>query len=92
MRTISQTSKFKKDYKREAKRHHQVILDADLFPVLRMLANDESLSKKYRDHSLSGEYVKHRECHLRPDLLLIYKKPDKTTLRLVRLGSHGELF
>ena len=44
------------------------------------------------DHSLTGEYTNHRECHLKPDLLLIYKKPDEHTLRLVRLGSHSELF
>ena len=44
------------------------------------------------DHPLSGEYTNHRECHLKPDLLLIYKKPDDQTLRLVRVGSHSELF
>jgi mRNA interferase YafQ len=43
-------------------------------------------------HVLAGEYTGHRECHLKPDLLLIYKKPDETTLRFVRLGSHSELF
>jgi mRNA interferase YafQ len=56
------------------------------------LANDTALSNKYRDHLLAGEYTHHRECHLKPDLLLIYKKPDESTLRLVRLGSHSELF
>jgi mRNA interferase YafQ len=39
-----------------------------------------------------GEYTNHRECHLKPDLLLIYKKPDDSTLRLVRIGSHSEVF
>jgi len=43
-------------------------------------------------HVLAGEYTGHRECHLKPDLLLIYKKPDETRLRFVRLGSHSELF
>jgi mRNA interferase YafQ len=47
---------------------------------------------RYRDHALAGEYTAHRECHLKPDLLLIYKKPDETRLRFVRLGSHSELF
>lgn len=51
-----------------------------------------TLPDKYRDHGLTGEYTEHRECHLKPDLLLIYKKPDDATLRLVRLGSHSELF
>lgn len=92
MRTTSQTSQFKKDYKREAKGQHRTTLDVDLLPVLSLLATDQILPDKYRDHALTGEYTKHRECHLKPDLLLIYKKPDDTTLRLVRLGSHSELF
>jgi mRNA interferase YafQ len=41
---------------------------------------------------LAGEHTGHRECHLKPDLLLICKKPGETTLRFVRLGSHSELF
>ena len=56
------------------------------------LAKDESLASKYRDHSLGGAYAGHRECHLKPDLLLIYKKPDEVTVRFVRVGSHSELF
>ena len=43
------------------------------------------------DHPLSGEWSDHRDCHIRPDLILIYRKPDETSLELVRLGSHGEL-
>ncbi len=60
--------------------------------ISNMLAKDQSIPASYRDHALNGEYVKHRECHLKPDLLLIYSKPDDTTLRMVRLGSHSELF
>jgi mRNA interferase YafQ len=48
--------------------------------------------EKHRDHGLSGEWIDHRECHLKPDLLLIYRKPDAEILQLVRLGSHSELF
>ena len=92
MRTISQTSQFKKDYKRESKGRHRAALDVDLLAVLSLLATDRTLPDKYRDHGLTGEYTQHRECHLQPDLLLIYKKPDDATLRLVRLGSHSELF
>ena len=55
------------------------------------LANDEPLARRQRDHGLSGEWADHRECHVRPDLLLIYQKPDADTLLLVRLGSHAEL-
>ena len=43
------------------------------------------------DHGLSGEWSDHRDCHVKPDLVLIYQKPDAGTLRLVRLGSHSEL-
>jgi mRNA interferase YafQ len=56
------------------------------------LAEDKSLSEKHRDHRLSGEWSDHWECHLKPNLLLIYRKPDAETLQLVRLGSHSELF
>jgi photosystem II stability/assembly factor-like uncharacterized protein/mRNA-degrading endonuclease YafQ of YafQ-DinJ toxin-antitoxin module len=54
--------------------------------------NDKPLSEKHRDHALSGEWRDYRECHLKPDLLLIYRKPDSQVLQLVRLGSHSELF
>jgi mRNA interferase YafQ len=57
-----------------------------------LLAEDKPLPEKHRDHGLSGEWMGHRECHLKPDLLLIYKLPEVETLRFVRMGSHGELF
>jgi mRNA interferase YafQ len=56
------------------------------------LANDDSLEPRRRDHDLSGDWQGYRECHIKPDLLLIYKKSDAATLRLARLGSHSELF
>ena len=46
----------------------------------------------YRDHALSGKWAGYRECHIKPDLLLIYRKVNTDTLRLARLGSHSELF
>ena len=92
MRTISRTEKFKKDYKREAKGEHRTTLDADLLAAISHLATDQTLPEKFHDHPLAGEYTNHRECHLKPDLLLIYKIPDDHTLRLVRVGSHSELF
>jgi mRNA interferase YafQ len=67
-------------------------LDADLLPVLAALVNDQTLGPKYRDHELSGDWGGYRECHIQPDLLLIYRKPDAEILRLARLGSHSELF
>jgi mRNA interferase YafQ len=55
------------------------------------LAKDEPLAERYRDHPLTGEWNDHRDCHLKPDLVLIYRKPDTERLQLVRLGSHSEL-
>lgn len=92
MRTIERSSGFKRDYKRESKGQHRATLDADLVPVLTALVDDRSLEQKYRDHDLGGDWKGYRECHIKPDLLLIYKKPDTNTLRLARLGSHSELF
>lgn len=57
-----------------------------------MVVYHKALPEKNLDHGLSGEWNGYRECHIKPDLLLIYKKPDQFTLRLARLGSHSELF
>ena len=91
MRTIKRTSQFKKDYKREMKGKNGLTLKADLVKALHPLANDEPLSVRYFDHALKGNWEDHRDCHLKPDLILIYRKPDAETLQLVRLGSHSEL-
>jgi len=91
MRTIKRAGQFKRDYKRETKGPHRSTLDADLLSVLKQLANDEPLAPRYADHPLSGDWKDHRDCHIKPDLVLIYLKPDDDTLRLVRLGSHSEL-
>lgn len=63
-----------------------------LAAILDLLANDRPLPLNHRDHTLSGDWSGFRECHVRPDLLLIYDRPDEDLLRLVRLGSHSELF
>jgi mRNA interferase YafQ len=91
VRGIEWTSQFKSDYKREGKGRHRSTLDDDLFPVIDWLANDQPLDVRYRDHPLTGNRHNHRDCHIKPDLVLIYQKPDADTLRLVRLGSHSEL-
>ena len=56
-----------------------------------MLAADKPLPRRYSDHPLTDEWKDFRDCHIRPDLVLIYRKPDADTLQLVRLGSHSEL-
>ncbi|NLC36403.1 MAG: type II toxin-antitoxin system YafQ family toxin [Alcaligenaceae bacterium] len=92
MRTIERATSFKRDFKREAKGRHRETLADDLKSVLVALATDQPLDVKYRDHDLSGNWAGYRECHIKPDLLLIYRKSDADTLRLARLGSHSELF
>jgi mRNA interferase YafQ len=86
MRTIDRSTSFKRDFKKHGE------IEAALIEVLYKLLNDEALPDKYRDHSLTGDWLGYRECHIKPDLLLIYKQSDENTLRLARLGSHSELF
>jgi len=92
MRRIDRSSAFKRDYKRETKGRHRATLDDDLKLILVAMATDQPLDARYRDHDLSGDWAGYRECHIKPDLLLIYRKSDSDTLRLARIGSHSELF
>ena len=91
MRTIERTGQFKRDYKREAKGQHRLVVDGALLDALKLLIADKPLPAKYRDHPLSGDWADHRDCHIKPDLVLIYRVPDADTLQLVRMGSHSEL-
>ena len=68
------------------------MVTADLMPVLAALSQDQLLEDRYRDHELIGNWTGYRECHIKPDLLLIYRETDSDTLRLARLGSHSQLF
>jgi len=90
---IERSTAFKKDYKRiKVTPRYRKDLDSLLSDILQLLLADKALSEKYLDHPLSGNWQGYRECHIKPDLLLIYNKPDRYTLRLARLGSHSELF
>jgi mRNA interferase YafQ len=91
MRTIKQSAQFKRDLKREARGPHRRALKREFVQVLTELANDQLLAEKHRDHALGGDWKDHRDCHIRPDLVLIYRKPNAKVLQLVRLGSHSEL-
>jgi mRNA interferase YafQ len=91
MRILRYTGRFKQDYRREKSGRHRRTLDAALSEAIRLLANDDLLPRRYFDHGLSGEWKDFRDCHIRPDLILIYRKPDAESLELVRLGSHSEL-
>lgn len=91
MRTIERSSAFKRDYKRESKGPHREALKNAFVEIIVALAQDQPLAEKHRDHALTGNWMGYRECHIKPDLLLIYKKSDTEILRLARLGSHSAL-
>jgi len=91
MREIKYTTRFKKDYRREKSGRLDKKIDGLLMEAANLLAADQVLPHRYFDHPLSGEWKDHRDCHVRPDLVLIYRKPDDGTIELVRLGSHSEL-
>jgi mRNA interferase YafQ len=91
MRQIERTKAFKRDYKRVKATPKHRDVETLLRQVLELLAADGSLPERNRDHALSGEWKDHRDCHLKPDLVLIYRKPDKKVVQLVRLGSHSDL-
>ena len=91
MRTIKYTTRFQRDYRREKSGRHGKNLDILLMAAVNMLAADTPLPRRYFDHPLAGEWKDYRDCHIRPDLVLIYGKPDDDNLELVRLGSHSEL-
>ena len=89
MREVVRSGGFKRDYKREKKT--TPTLDDILWPVVKLLSTDASLPDRLQDHPLSGDYKGYRDCHIRPDLVLIYSK-QPGELNLVRLGSHSEVF
>lgn len=85
-RDIVWTTKFKKDYKLAMKRHMDIGLLDD---IIRALSRGEKLPEQNKDHELTGDWVGHRECHILPDWLLIYRiEDDVLVLTLARTGSH----
>lgn len=88
--TVKPTTQFKKDYKRAIKRGRKIEL---LEKIVELLAMGEALPEKNRDHELSGEWAGHRECHIQPDWLLVYRiEDDVLVLTLARTGTHSDLF
>ena len=85
---VAKDNKFKKDVDRSIKRHKD---QEKLKEVIIKLSNGEKLPEKYHDHKLQGSYEDFRECHIEPDWLLIYVI-EGDILRLVRTGSHADLF
>ncbi len=92
MLKIEYQGQFKKDFKLAVKRGFDV---GELQKVISILVSEQPLPEKYRDHALTNlkEYINVRECHIQPDWLLIYKiYKDSLILKLIRTGSHSDLF
>ena len=88
--TVKPTIQFKKDFKLAMKRGLKIEL---LEEVIATLSMGDSLPDKNKDHALTGNWVGHRECHILPDWLLIYRiENDVLVLTLSRTGSHSDLF
>jgi mRNA interferase YafQ len=84
------TNQFKKDLKK-FNRNQKVIQELDI--VVRKIIHGQSIDPKYCDHPLNGKWRNSRDCHIRPNVVLIYRVEAKSkTLFLERLGSHAELF
>lgn len=87
---VKPTTQFKKDFKLAMKRSMKIEL---LEEVIAMLAMGETLPDMHKDHALTGNWVGHRECHILPDWLLIYRIEDEVlVLTLARTGTHSDLF
>ena len=89
MLDVDYTTQFKKDFKKAKKRSLPDL--KSLFDIISMLENEQPLQSKYKDHELTGDWSGFRECHIKPDWLLIYKIKSRQLI-LTRLGSHSELF
>ena len=88
MLEIEYSKSFKKAFKKLNENEKKLTKD-----IIWQLANNEELASKYKDHALIGSYKGFRECHIKPDLLLIYKKQNEILLlTCVEIGSHSELF
>lgn len=101
-RDVGDTGQFRKDLKRVKKGRFRHTISADLKAAIALLADDKPLPTEMRDHALTGDWKGSRDCHLRPDLVLIYekvdpervkppKRPGRPKLILERIGSHSEL-
>lgn len=84
------SAKFRRDYKRIQKQGKNV---DQLLKIVDILAAEQPLDPKYRDHAMTGDFIGYRECHIEPDWLLVYKvEQDALLLTLTRTGAHSDLF
>ncbi len=89
MLKLEYSAQFKKDFKKIAKLPIPDVVEVG--HVIKQLQLENTLLEKYVDHLLSGDWQGYRDCHIKPDLVLIYKI-DSDSLKLARVGSHSELF
>lgn len=82
-------NQFKRDMKKQS---YELFFSEEWNEVTNALMNGKAMKEKYCDHDLKGNWKGYKECHIKPDLLLIYKKRDDGIIQLVRLGSHSELY
>ena len=85
---IYYTTQFKKDYKKIKKQNKDI---TKIEFVIKELASSKVLDQKHKDHQLSGRWKEHRDCHIEPDWILIYRLTPNSIV-LERTGSHSELF
>ncbi|MEA3523282.1 MAG: type II toxin-antitoxin system YafQ family toxin [Campylobacterota bacterium] len=85
---LFKTNSFKRSYKKQRLTDEE---DLAYIDIVYNLLSDVKLEDKYKDHQLKGSMKDFRECHIKPDLLLVYIIEDNT-LKLVDIGSHSELF
>ena len=91
MLDLAYTRQFKRDYKREKNGRHSADIDGLLKVATDILRASTKLPAANKDHSLRGNWKGARDCHLKPDLVLIYRKT-AVAIELVRIGSHSEVF
>lgn len=89
MKILRQTGQFKRDLKRYSRQPNEL---QGLSDLLKLLRNEEPIPKKYKAHTLSGDYKGCMECHIEGDFLLIWIDETNDVIGLLRLGSHSELF
>ncbi len=92
MRTISRASQFRSDFKKMIRVPRYRGFETTLREIVECFLHEQSLPVRFQDHALKGDWIGCRECHIRPDLLLIYRVDSEDSITLLRIGTHSNLF